>query len=269
MALLDAPALQLRMETKDALGILEGILQEKHWRDFELANLSLFYVPYWFFNYDVYRETEGHSESFSSQMCMNAIDGELEPMIAQITKEIPVERSKDILHGTAYKVERATVQKKEVKEIAAIKVAGQIGIPKENVTISGVSLVYIPIYRIWVTLSAGYRRVELDGVSGSPLNIGEVPERERGVMEVTRDMLEDLKRPEGWVDYSKKAFNWGLGVSTAMSHRAAGGVGSSFSAGGLMHWLFTTKYGRYTLFAIIILLLFILLIMKNQSSVPT
>lgn len=265
--MLDAPALQLRIETKDALGILESILKERHWRDFELADLSLFYVPYWFFNYDVYREVEGKSESFSSQMCLNAVTGELEPMIAQVTKEIPVERSKEITHDTAYKVKHSTVREDEVKEIAAIKIAGQVGIPKSNVTISGVTMVYIPVYLIWVTLKAGYRHVELDGVSGSPLNIEDVPERERGFMEVTKDMIDDLKTPQGWVDYSKVAFHWGLGVTTDVTKRAAAGVGKS-AGEGTIRWLLTTKYGRYTLFFIIIVVLLILLVIKQQTTAP-
>lgn len=268
MPLLDAPALQLRMETKDALGILEGILRARHWKDFELANLGLFYVPYWFFNYDVYRELGGQAESFSSRMCMNGVTGQLEPIIAQVTEEIPVEKSKEIVHDTAYKVKNPTVKEKEVKDVAKIKIAGQVGIPKDNVTISGVTLIYVPVYTVWVTLSSGYRRIDLDAISGSPLNIESVPERERGFTEVTADMLEDLKTPQGWVDYSKKAFHWGLGVSTKMGKRAAGSVGKSATEGSIKRvgtWLLTTKWGRYTLLFLIALLLLILISFKGEA----
>ncbi len=264
MPLLDAPAFQLRIEAKDALGILESILREKHWRDFELANLSLVYVPYWFFNYDVYREVEGRSETFSSQMCMDAVIGELEPLIAQVVKEIPLEKSKEITHDVAFEVETPSVQKDEVKEVAAIKIAGQLGIPKSNVTISGIKLYYVPIYRIWVTLKTGYRRIDLDGMSGSPLNIEEVPERERGFMEVTRDMLEELKTPRGWVDYSKKAFYWGLGVTTDMTRKAVVGIGSSSTLRSIGRWLITTRTGRYTLLGIIIIILLLILMAKGS-----
>ncbi|MCD6414572.1 MAG: hypothetical protein J7L23_03000 [Candidatus Diapherotrites archaeon] len=263
MPLLDAPAFQLRIEAKDALGILEGILREKHWRGFELANLSLVYVPYWFFNYDVYREEEGHSESFSSQMCLNATTGEMEPLIARVVKEIPLEKSKEITHDVAFTVESPSVQKDEVKKIAPIKIAGQLGIPKSNVTISGITLFYIPIYKIWITLRAGYRRLDLDGMSGSPLNIEEVPERERGFMEVTRDMLEELKTPKGWVDYSKKAFYWGLGVTTGMTQKAMTSVQESSTIRNALKWLFLTRTGRYTLLVLIAAVLLLLVAAKK------
>jgi hypothetical protein len=261
MPLLDAPALQLRIQTEDALGILEAILKQRHWRNFELANLGLVYTPYWFFNYDVYREVAEKSESFSSQMCLNARTGELVPMIVQITKELPLEKSTEITHNVSFETEKPTVQESEVKEIAQIKIAGQLGIPRSNVTISAINLMYVPTYQIWVTLSSGIRKVELDGMSGSPLNIEEVPARERGFLEVTRDTLEELKTPKGWVDYSKKAFYWGLGVSTSATLEA----GRHLRGGGsLLNWMFTTKIGRYTAGAIIVLLLILLIMLKAR-----
>ncbi len=244
---LDAPALQLRITMEDVMGILERILKERHWKSFDLANISLLYVPYWFFNYDVYQESEGQSRNYSAQMCMDAVRGDLKPIMINILDNIPVEQSTEINHGVKYELMKPLVSKDEAKSIAQLKVAGEMQLPKSTVTISGAHLVFIPIWRIWVTLKSGIQRIELDGVSGSPFHIERVPEKQRGIQEVTMDMLHDLTTPAGWVDYSKKAFDWGLGVVSQ--------AGASAGGSGFMPWLTNTRSGRLTMLAVVIIAL--------------
>jgi hypothetical protein len=250
--LLDSPALQLRLTLKDALGIVERLLKERHWRQFDIDSVSLVYVPYWFFNYDIYQEAEGAAQTFSSQMCLNAITGKLEPVLINILDSIPVERSKEVKHDVKHTVDSPVIEKAEVANVAQLKVAGQVSLPKAAVTISGINLAYAPIWKIWISLPAGSQRVELDGVSGSPLNIEAVPTKERGFMEVTQDMLEDLKTPQGWIDYSKKAFNWGMAASA--------GAGAGILKSGALHWLLTTRNGQYTLLATLVAILIVYLL---------
>ena len=190
MPFLDSPALELRFTLDDILGIVESVLKERHWRRFDIDSVTLMYVPYWFFNYDIYQEYEGKSQTFSSQMAMDALTGELRPIMIEILKSIPVERSKEIKHNIEYKVFKPAIEQSEVKNLAQLKVAGEMGIPKNTITISGVNLIYVPIWRIWVRLGGGrMQRLDLDAISGSPIHIEQVPERERGMIEITKDML--------------------------------------------------------------------------------
>ncbi len=248
--LLDAPALQLRYTLKDTLGVVERVLKERHWRKFDIESISLVYVPHWFFNFDVYEEAEGRAKSYASQMSLDATTGKLNPMIIQIIGNIPVRREREIRHGIEFEALRPSIQKEEVKSIAAIKIAGEMGIPKSAITISGVNLVYVPYWQVWARLPAGLKRIDLDAISGSPANISSVPERERGTMEVTMDMLQELTTPAGWIDYSKKAFDWGVGASAS----AGAGIMHELSSG-VVPWMINTKMGRYTALLIIILLL--------------
>jgi len=257
MPFLDAPAFDLRFTLDDVLGVVESVLKGRHWRNFDIDSVTLRYVPYWFFNYDIYQEVEGKSETYSSQMAMNGLTGEMQPTIIQILESIPVEKSKEITHGIEHTIEQATISKDEIKNIAQLKVAGEMRIPKSTITISGINMAYVPIWRIWVRLGGGgTRRIDLDALSGSPFHIDTVPERERGTMEVTIDMLQDLKRPEGWIDYSTKAFNWGFGVVKHAGGQAAGAAGQGT---GMAQWLLGTKMGRYTALGIIIVVLIALI----------
>ncbi|MBN3037348.1 MAG: hypothetical protein JW834_02790 [Candidatus Diapherotrites archaeon] len=237
--LLDAPALRLQVDTNTALGILEGILKERHWKQFNVSSATLVYTPFWFFNFDVYEEAEGRAQTYSSQMCMNGLTGALEPVFIEIMKEIPTVEEKEITHSIQNEIKRLVIQKDEVKSLAQIKIAGQMGVQKDIITVSGVRLVYMPLWVFWVEVGRRTKRIDMDAISGSPLNIQDVPTRERGTMEVTMDMLEDLKRPENWVDYSKRAFDWSLGIA-GLAGRAAGSGG-----GGVINWVMTTTMGKY------------------------
>lgn len=253
--LLDAPALQLRYTLKDILGIVERVLKERHWRKFDIESISLVYTPHWFFNFDVYQESEGRSQAYASQMAIDATTGKLNPMIIQIMDSIPVKREREPRHGIEFDALKPALAKEEVKDIATIKVAGEMGLTKSAVTVTGVNLIYIPYWQVWVRLPSGMKRFDLDAISGSPINISNVPERERGQLEITMDMLEELKTPAGWVDYSQKAFNWSIGASAA----AGAGISHQLSSG-VIPWLLGTKMGRYTAAIIVILILLLYLI---------
>lgn len=253
--LLDAPALQLRYALKDVLGIVERVLKERHWHKFDIESISLVYVPHWFFNFDVYQEAQGQSQAYASQMALDATTGKLNPMVIQILDEIPTKREREPKHGIEFEAWKPAVRIEEVKDVAAIKVAGEMNIAKQAVTVSGVELVYVPYWQVWVRLPTGTMRVDLDAISGSPANISKVPERERGQMEITMEMLQELTTPQGWVDYSKKAFSWGAGASA----KAGAGIMHELTSG-VVPWMLNTQIGRYTALAIIILVLLAYLI---------
>ncbi len=254
--LLDKPAFSLLISDSDLPGILKAILKERHWRNFEVASADLVYVPHWLFNFDVYYESPEGIQTYSSQMSMNAVTGELNPILVEILKEIPVNQSKEIPENA--KVEPVAVSLEEAKDVSKIKIAGELKLPKDKITTYGFRLVYLPVYKTWVKLGKKIQRIEIDGISGSPMNIQEVPERKRGFIEITKETLEALTTPEGWMDYSKKAGKWITDVAKA----TGGAVAGQFKKGGIINWLLFTRPGQYTLLVIIIMILLYLVLRK-------
>jgi hypothetical protein len=126
-------------------------------------------------------------------------------------------------------------------------------------------MVYWPTWVIFAEIGGMVQRIEVDGVAGSPLNIEEVPEKEKTWLEVTADTLERMKSPSGWAHLA------GSVTSMAGSKVKGGLAGATQQAkpGGQMHhtvnWLFTTKMGVYTL---ILLLLLILVMLFSGSLKP-
>jgi len=259
---LENPALSLSVRVQDILSILESILKERNWKDFELANLKLVYTPFFLFNYDILVEGEGQSsQGTSGLMALNAVNGKLEPALVEIIEKQPVSYEKEITHDIQYEIASAAMTKEEVKDAGRFKLAGQLGIKKESVAVSGVRIVYWPIWTIFVELSKNIQKVEVDGVSGYPLNVEEVPEREKGWLEVTADTLQKMKSPSGWVE-----------LSGALASAAGGKLKSGVSKAGeqakegsqthsTVKWLFTTKLGLYSVVLVAILVLILLLTM--------
>lgn len=261
------------------MGILEAILKGKNWKDFELANLKLFYVPYWVFNYDIYQEGQTPDGALIAQetggaMYMNAITGKLEPILVEILKSVPVSYTKEITHDIEHEVELPVITRDEVKkEVGPVKIGGTLGIPKGSVTISGLKMVYVPIWRVWVSLKTSIQKIEIDGISGTPLNFEEVPERQKTMIEVTQETIEKLKTPQGWVDYSKKAISFGIGAAVGAARGSAHFIGEESKGEkpeegqreGILHWLVFSRYGQYTLVALVIALLVIYLLFLKPA----
>ena len=257
--ILENPALTLSIKTKDVTEVLEGVLKERNWKHFELANLKLVYVPFYIFNYDtlVEQEVQGqtYSQGFSGLMAMNAITGKLEPLLTQVMEQQPVDYEREISHDLKYEMQNPAISMKEVKETANIKLAGQFNVGKDSMAVAGFRLVYWPIWRIFVTLpSKAIQKIEIEGVSGYPMNIEEVPEREKTWIEVTEETLDSLKTAKGWADLTKKA------VQVTATGLKGKKEGSGSKASSLITWLFKTKTGLYSLVAIAVLIAIILLL---------
>lgn len=251
---LENPALSLNISVQDILDILEKTLKEKNWKHFELANLKLVYIPFYIFNYDLLIEEKVEEQTFSrgtsGVMAINAIDGKLEPLLTDIMEEQPVSYEKDISHDLQYEIKKPAIKEKELADTIKVKLAGQFGVGKDSVAPSGFRLVYWPVWIIFVTLPNKIQRVEVEAVSGYPLNFEEVPKREMGWMEVTADTLSKMKTAKGWKELAKKTVS-----ITASGFKGAAGKEKKGKSGGLSYWFLHTKYGHWTL---ILTLLFIL-----------
>jgi len=248
MVLLPHPALTLNIGVQDILGILEDILKEKNWTNFEVANLKLVYTPYFLFNYDTLVEADiggqAYSQGFSGLMAMNAVTGELEPTLTQIMESQPVSYEKEPSHDLQYELETPVFSNEEVKEAAKLKMAGQFNLPRKAVSITGIRVIYWPTWKVFVSLPRRTQRMDVDAVSGFPLNFEQVPTREKTWLEVSKETIGKMKTPGGWAEISKKAV---AGAAKGGKVAAKGGSG----AGGTLDWLIHSNTGRYALLAML------------------
>lgn len=257
MARLDNPAASLRIQFKDIMDILSDILEGRNWKKFDTSNIDLVYEPYYIFNYDVLVEQEVRgqevSQGFSGKTSLDAVEADLEPIITQIMDNQPVDFEKEISTDIEYDLKNPAISEDELKETCQIKLASRFNVSKEDVATSAYRLVYWPMWIIYVKIPGeGIQKLVIDGVAGYPMNVEEVPEREKGFVEVSKDTFNKLKSPKGWGNLTKTAARATKGgVKTAVTKKREQGSKTS----GAIHWMFHTKSGQYTILLLILLVL--------------
>lgn len=265
---LESPALVLNINVQDVLGILEKTLKEKNWANFEVANLKLVYVPYYVFNYDVLVETDVQGQPFSQATtgvaALNAVNGKLDRFLAETLEQRPVSYEKEISHGLEYELQPLAITRAEVTDACRVKLAGQYNVKKENLSAFGFRTLYWPVWRIFVTLPDKTQRIEIDAVSGTPLNFEEVPEREKGWIEVTQDTIQKMKSPSGWAELARTTGS----TITAVAKTAATKEPQENAprASGAAYWLFHTKAGQYTMLLLAVLTIIIYFLYAYPSA---
>ena len=258
---LENPALALTVKVQDILYILEGILKQRNWKDFELASIKLVYTPFHIFNYDVLVEDKDSqtSQGTSGVMAINAVNGRLDPELVDIIEKQPVTYEKEISHDVQYEVAPTAISREELKETGRVKLAAQLGVKKENVSVSGIRTVYWPVWTVFAELTGMIQKIEVDGVTGIPLNIEEVPTREKGWLEVTADTLQKMKSPSGWAELGGAAATAAGGRLASGAEKAGEQTKPGSPAHHTMKWFVTTKIGMYSLVLLLILILVVYL----------
>ncbi len=256
MVKLDSPAASLSIDFSDVTDILEDILEGKHWKEFDPSSIELDFIPFYIFNYDILVEQEMRGETvsqgFSGQTSLNAVDANIEPMVPRIMDNQPIDFKKEIqVEHNNYNVNTPAVSEDELKKTCEIKLATQFNVSQEDVATSAFRLVYWPVWTIFVKIpDQGIHKLYIDGVAGQPLNVEEVPEREKGWVEVSKETFTKLKSPRGWGEVGKKA------AKTAAKGAKSTATSSEESSGpGVTGWLLHSKPGIYTLILLILLMI--------------
>jgi hypothetical protein len=251
--ILESPALALNIDVQSLVEIVDKTLKERNWKHYETVDFKLVYTPYYLFNYDVLieqkEETQTFSQGTSGLMAINAVTGKLEPHLVQIMDSQPVKYDKNTKDDLNPQVDKPAITMQELPDTCKIKMAGQFGVGKESLAVSGFRLTYWPVWRVFVSLPEGIQKMEVEGVNGYTLNIEEVPEREKGWLEVTADTFEKMKTPAGLMELTKGAGKFATGAATKSSSK------TPEHSQGIIHWIFYTTPGRFSLFLVIILII--------------
>jgi len=208
--LLDAPALEARLTPEIAMGVIQKELQRKGWKEQQINEIKLVYTPYWIFGFDV---LAGAGPSPTGKAALNAYTGEINDFVPMLI-ERPVKRTRETMAGAHPEVEQTAVSYNEVKQVAATKVAAHVGgLKTEQITVSAVSKIYVPSYRLWVDVAGDTFKFEIDAALGYPTGLDALPKRQQGWDEATKETLEKMKTPKGWVELGGKAAGLAGGVA--------------------------------------------------------
>jgi len=200
--------------------LLESHLKERHWKKYEAGEITLHYTPYYVFNFDAFPESGGGgklavSESESGTGALNGVTGELSGEVAEFAEENEAIFVKSPGEGISFVVEKLSYNENEILRIAPLRLAAKLGIGKDEVIVSGLELVYLPEWIVGVKLAGEEYELSVSAVTGEIVSGEEIPLREKGWSEVTKETLSDLKSPKGWVSHSK---NLAHSAKSALTH---------------------------------------------------
>lgn len=201
------PMLQINYDKEFAKTTLKKVLQEKHWKDFQIATLKLSLYPTHFFTYDAYTETKDNNEN---KIVTEEKKGEL-ALDLKHKKFFKNEIKKDQLNKYQeepdldnYEIQEDTIPRNLLPQMILFKTSKEIKVPKENIIISNQYTRYVPIWELQIELKEKNYEVKINAVTGKARKEEQIPIREKGYMEITKETLSELTVPKNWIKYTKE-----------------------------------------------------------------
>ena len=240
--LLDAPTYKTELTPEAALAMVQREVRSRGWPKYEVEEIRLIYTPFYSFSFDV--SSQG-AEPVSGRAALNGSTGEINEMV-QMVLDKPWTRAKESEQGG--EVEETTIPRNEVKDTAAAKIAAQTGLKKDMATVSAISKVYLPAYRIWVSVAGDTFKVEIDALMGIPAGLEAIPARPKTWNESAKETVDKMKTPAGIIELAGKTGKTVAGMATGK-----GGPASS-------------QAGKWVILIVIIVALLVFLLVSKQGG---
>jgi len=205
--------LPLSLSAKEALSKVEAVLVSKSWKDFDAGEIRLALVPYYLYNYHYHTEEENEGKSIVSSskdglLVLNGFSLKVEEKLVKVIQE-NMDTSNQEAPEIEFETKTTPITKATQDHILKVKTAEFFKISKENVVVSNVKKVMLPMYESFITVQKKTHEIIINAVNGDIYGIEEVPTREKGFIEITQETLQDLKDPKAWLEYTK-----GLAIET-------------------------------------------------------
>ena len=202
---LEKPAFPVSVTLGDAESKVSEVLKKKHWKEYTPFSSTLFFVPHWFFSFDVFEEKKGRTNLVSSgHGALNAFTNEVAEGIAFPDSLGMVKTELELPEDLHFKVLDSRISKAEAEKILPVRIASGEGASRENVIISGLRLVLLPTWVVTFTLDGREIGLRINATSGEGSNAGFVPMKEKGFSQLTSEALEELSDPVEWINYSRE-----------------------------------------------------------------
>lgn len=224
-------ALRLGFTMEDVKSEIESMLKAKHWssKGMDLAP-TLVYIPHYVFHYSAFSEDDvseggdgGEDEIEEGEIVskkggkaskavvsdiqhgtysIDAASGELETDLGEYFETADLGPFEEPGEEASFErdTQKPKLSFKEAERLAQLKTAKELGVPKNNVEVSSMRLVYFPIWRVSVSVAKGEFDVDFSGVDGEVLSDEDIPERDKGHGELAGEAVSELSSPNKWVE---------------------------------------------------------------------
>ncbi len=199
------PVFPISFEIEKVAGLIEATLKKKNWQSFDRGEVKLVLQPVYIFYYDAVFE-EGGKPSGKGERGRLALNAETAELNKGLAETMPPDNKlvKELPDDYPLIVRKPLFSAAEAEKIALLKTSALIGADRNNVVLTGFKVVYYPMWLAFVTVKEKTYELEISAVTGEIFGEEQVPEREKGFVEITKETLHELKEPGAWVKYSKE-----------------------------------------------------------------
>jgi hypothetical protein len=205
------PLLPQTISVDQALSKVRKLLAEKNWSDFDGGVVKLILVPYFYFNYHYFVEKNNAdkkiiNKSIDGFLAIDANSLKVDEKIAKLIKS-NIKNLISAVPDMEFEELPINIEKNEQKTVIGLKIAEFFKIPKQTVIISSIKKCFLPLYETNITIQNKIYKININAcVENELMGIEKIPIREKGFAELTKETLNDLSTPAGWVTYSKGLF---------------------------------------------------------------
>ncbi|QQR92882.1 MAG: hypothetical protein IPJ89_01395 [Candidatus Iainarchaeum archaeon] len=202
-------SLPLNIKLEEVQAMVEEELGEQAWKDAQIKSTKLELCPYYTFVFDTYSEEEESNtkiknvaENVHGKSSLNAVKNELDEVIAEMVDPETIQAEFSVANTVTVEQKKPRFPAEDAKSVAQIKIAAQEHVPRANVHISGLQLVYVPFWVAKVELEEENEvKLRINGFTGEFENENPVEYRGKSPTELVGETLSDLRSPSNWVEY--------------------------------------------------------------------
>jgi hypothetical protein len=167
-------------------------------------------TPYYAFTFDTFSEEEEKdtkiknvAENNHGKSSLNAVKDELDDVVAELVEPEVLQDEFSIANTITVEQKKPRFPVEDAKSIAQIKIAAQEHVPRANVHISGMQLVYVPFWIFKIELEEENEvKLRINGFTGEFENENPIDYRGHSPSELVGETLSDLRSPSNWIDYA-------------------------------------------------------------------
>lgn len=240
----------LSFSLQETTDFIKAKIEEKNWFEFEVIEVKIVFVPYYFYSFESFFESEEEgkkivSDTVNGKLALNGLTGELDETVSLPDSSELVKEIEELPENIPFE-EKSFELTEKIEEIVQVKTARHLRTGKDNVIIHSIKKVLYPVWIIDFSVVEHTFQFMVSGVDGSVISEEEIPERMLGFWEITAETLNDLKSPSSWINYS----------ASVISDSANFMIKNTFSGNIVHNLLHNWKY--QTLILLIILIIVVL-----------
>ena len=200
---LEKPAFPVLIEIGQAEGDSSHLLDSKGWHDYQFYTVSILYIPYYFFSYDIFDESSGKTKIVAKGSgALNANTSEFDEEVIDLYFHEQGKKSAEIGHNYTYDALKSRVSEREAKEIISVRLAAASEVARKNVLLSGFEMLFVPVWILNFTIAGKKLSLRMNATTGEVLNEEIIPMREKTHNDVVAEAIDEISDPRNWPRYA-------------------------------------------------------------------